>query len=454
MTDLPPDFDPAYYNAVDQIFHSQWATQKLARLTLMRRWIEQLWPHGHPTRFIHIAGTSGKGSTTRLLEAALSTLAPAGGYYSPHLFDYRERFSLNGQFAPRADITAAWEQVVRPLCIDIHLATPHLIPAFPEITLLIALVLYERHGIEWAAIETGLGGRYDQTCALNVAATLLTNVGNDHEHLLGEHLWQRVLDKAGIARPGVPFFTTVTGAESLAFVRGVCTHVGAPLHTVSDEQVQHLTAELTATLSPIANDHPLLNTRYQHRNAALAFATLRHLFPTLPPAQILTAFASARLPGRFWEVGPHIYADVAHNPDKIATLADQVRHNLPAEQSKYFVIGVSGHRPPLTMLAPLLPLAQAIIITSGFYRAQPLADLQAALAQPAAQATLGEIPLHFVATPAEALTLAQRLRGPADAIILTGSTFLIEQALGADPYLRHINLTYGWRDKPPNQRRS
>ncbi len=95
-----------------------------------------------------------------------------------------------------------------------------------------ALALFERYEVKWAAIETGVGGRYDQTRVLDVEATVLTNVGGDHAHMLGPTLWQRVLDKAGIARPGVPFFTTERDPESLEIIAAICQDVGAPLTVV------------------------------------------------------------------------------------------------------------------------------------------------------------------------------------------------------------------------------
>ena len=86
--------DFPYYNAVDQIFHAEWSTAKLARLELLRESIHALWPGGHPTRLVHVAGTGGKGSTCRFLEVGFGCVGKAGAFMSPHLFDYRERFSI------------------------------------------------------------------------------------------------------------------------------------------------------------------------------------------------------------------------------------------------------------------------------------------------------------------------------------------------------------------------
>ncbi len=156
-TDFP------YYNTVDQIFHAEWSAPKLARQELVRRSIAVLWPHGHPTKLIHVAGTGGKGSTCRFLEMGLSTVGKAGAFMSPHLFDYRERFSINGEFVSRTDVIEAWEERIRPHCVALALDERRHTHTFLETSILIALAIYEKHDVEWAAMETGVGGRYDQT---------------------------------------------------------------------------------------------------------------------------------------------------------------------------------------------------------------------------------------------------------------------------------------------------
>ena len=189
-----------YYNVVDQIFHAEWSIAKLARLDLLRESIDALWPTGHPTRLIHVVGTGGKGSTARFLEMGFGLLGKAGAFMSPHLFDYRERFSVGGEFVSQEDVQWAWEKRVRPWVTWLALNRPHHVHTFHEVSILMALSLFEKHEVQWGALEAGIGGRYDQTRAVDVAAVALTNVGSDHANLLGDELWQRVLDKAGARR--------------------------------------------------------------------------------------------------------------------------------------------------------------------------------------------------------------------------------------------------------------
>jgi len=433
-----------YYNVVDQIYHAEWSIVKLARHELLRRSIAALWPDGHPTRLIHVAGTGGKGSTCRFLELGLSCVGTAGAFMSPHIFDYRERFSINGEFVAREEVMAAWEERVRPHCVRIATDNPAHVHTFHETSILIALTLFERHNVEWAAIETGVGGRYDQTRALDVAATALTNVGSDHAHLLGSELWQRALDKAGIARPGVPFFTTEQAPATLEIIRQVCAATGAPLVEVGDADVAALEAALhTHTLDPTPDS--LLHADYQKRNAALALAVIRWLVPTIDEDALLRAFASARLLGRFWRVEDDIYADIAHNAEKIEALSGEIRRQF-GDRGKILVVGISGQRISSKVFRSLADIAHTIIVTSASFKGQDPARVRDEV-----KSIVGDIPVLVAFEPQQALRTARSLQREGEIIILTGSTYMIEQALNPDPYLRYMSAHFGWRMEEPHE---
>jgi dihydrofolate synthase/folylpolyglutamate synthase len=433
-----------YYNTVDQIYHAEWSIAKLARHELLRRSLAALWPGGHPTRLIHIAGTGGKGSTCRFLEMGFGCIGKAGAFMSPHLFDYRERFSISGEFVSQADIMAAWEDRVRPHCVQLATDNPANIHTFHEVSILIALTLFEQHSVEWAALETGVGGRYDQTRALDVVATALTNVGSDHAHMLGDERWQRVLDKAGIARPGTPFFTTDTDAENLAIIAQVCAAESAPLHRVGAEAVAALEAELHIhTLDPSADS--LLHADYQKCNAALALAVIRHLAPAIDETAVLRAFANARLLGRFWKVEENIYADIAHNAEKIEALSGEIRKQF-GERGKILVVGISGQRVSTKVFRALADIAHTIIVTSASFKGQDPARVREEV-----KGIVGDIPVLLTFEPQQALRTARSLQRGDDLIILTGSTYMIEQALNPDPYLRHMSAHFGWRLQEPHE---
>jgi dihydrofolate synthase/folylpolyglutamate synthase len=438
------EYNFPYYNVVDQIYHTEWAAAKLARLELLAESIATLWPQGHPTRLVHVAGTGGKGSTCRFLEMGLGCVGRAGAFFSPHLFDYRERFSIAGEFASQADVTAAWEKRIRPFCTQLSLRNAAHTHTFHEVSILMALALWEQHEVAWAALETGIGGRYDQTRALDVAACALTNIGSDHAHMLGPELWQRVLDKAGIARPGVPFLTSDRNPHSLEIVQQVCDHAGAPLAIVGEADVAALTAELAAhTVAPSAES--LIHADYQKWNAALALAVIRTLQPDLDEHCVVDAFANATLLGRFWRVEEGIYADIAHNAEKIEALTGEIRREF-GDAGKILVVGISGQRVPGKVFAALASVAHTIIVTSASYKGQEPARVREEI-----QAVVGDTPVLLAIEPRQALRTARAIQRPGDVIILTGSTYMIEQALNPDPYLRHLSATFGWRTQEPNE---
>jgi dihydrofolate synthase/folylpolyglutamate synthase len=433
-----------YYNAVDQIYNAEWTLGKLARLELLTESIHALWPQGHPTRLIHVVGTSGKGSTSRFLEMGLSRQGKAGAFMSPHLFDYRERFSINGEFVSQTDVTWAWEQRVRPHCVQLALRNPHQTHTFHEVSILIALALFEQHEVTWAAIEASIGGRYDQTRALEVVATVLTNVGSDHQHLLGKEQWQRVLDKAGAARPGVPFFTSEQEPATLTIIQQVCQAARAPFYWLSPARMTEWSNKFH-TLPTTSTNQGLIEASYQKWNAALALEVVAHLCPQLDQKEVLDRLERAHLLGRLWKVADGLYADVAHNTEKVRVLAGEVEARFGA-LGKILVIGLSGHRVAREVFAPLVKLARAIVITSASFKGQEPEKIYAELAPLAS-----DRPLLVVRDPQQALHVAQSMRRTDDVVIITGSTYTIEQALNPDPHLRYLNSSFGWRSAVDSQ---
>jgi len=431
-----------YYNVLDQIYHAEWSTEKLARLEVLRESIRALWPQGHPTRLVHVVGTGGKGSTCRFLETGFGLVGKAGAFMSPHLFDYRERFSIGGEFVSQQDVQWAWEEIVRPYAIARSLAHPQQIHTFHEVSILIALALFEKYGVEWAALEAGIGGRYDQTRALDCVATALTHVGSDHANLLGEEQWQRVLDKAGAARAGMPFFTTETSAENLEIIDAVCRDTGAPFTRIEDRDVRALENVAERAGLEIAPDS-LLHAPYQKWNASLAAAVVHHFYPELDLGTLVTAFAGARLLGRFWKVEEGVYADIAHNFEKINALATEIRAQF-GDAGKILILGMSGKRLPGRIFGALAEMAKTIIVTGASYKGLDPGKVAAEVVPLA-----GDTPTFVVAEPRHALEAARAMRQPGDVILLTGSTYMIEQALNPDPYLRTLGSTFGWRLQTP-----
>jgi dihydrofolate synthase/folylpolyglutamate synthase len=279
---------------------------------------------------------------------------------------------------------------------------------------------------------------------VDAAAVALTNVGSDHAHLLGDPLWQRVLDKAGAARKDVPFFTSEENPANIEIIRQVSAHTGAPLHVVGQADVNNLIAGLAAHNIDVTTDS-LLHAPYQKWNASLAASVIRRFAPAIDEAALLRTFAGARLLGRFWRVDEGIYADIAHNYEKINALAGEIREQF-GDAGKILVLGMSGKRFPAKIFGALAAMAKTIIVTGASYKGLDPGKVAAEVTPLA-----GDTPTLVVADPRHALDAARAMRQPGDIILLTGSTYMIEQALNADPHLRTLGASFGWRMEQPSE---
>lgn len=153
-------------------------------------------PQQHFTS-IHIAGTNGKGSTSHMLAAILQTAGyKVGLYTSPHLKDFRERIKVNGQMCSQ-DFVVDFIQQMQPHIEEIE-------PSFFELTVAMAFQYFAKEKVDIAVIETGLGGRLDSTNIVKPVLSIITNIGYDHQNLLGNTLAQIAFEKAGIIKPQTP----------------------------------------------------------------------------------------------------------------------------------------------------------------------------------------------------------------------------------------------------------
>lgn len=430
------DFDPAYLVTLDEIYHCYWTARKKRRIGQLRKALEHFWPDGHPARCVHLSGTNGKGSVAHYLVQGLQHAAAAGGtgqagtltgsWTGPHVFDYAERLHLGTEPAPHAEIADVYRGTVAPYLETLPEGEAL---GFPEVGILLALHLFERHGVAWGMMESGVGGRYTPLMALPAAASLVTNVGGDHPLSLGQELWQRALEKAGVARPGVPFFTAATG-DAREYVVRAARAEGADVHTIDDDDLA-ATRDLLGERADALPDPEIANL-------ALAAGLIRHFYPDADPAELLAAM-TARLPGRFWQPEPRVIVDVAHNREKIAHLADRLKREFPGQRFR-FLLGLTRQRDPIEMFEPLLEIAASLAVTSASYPGRDPADVASQLRRAFQPVAVHQDPCEAYARELDALEEGQHL-------VLTGSAYMIDQALNPNPYIGHMNATFGWRGK-------
>jgi len=416
-----PLFDPAYLVTLDELYHAQWFAWKKKRILLLEEAVRYFWPDGHPSRLIHVTGTNGKGSVVFYLEQGLRFSGNTGSWTGPHVFDYAERFHIDGEIVSHDDITRIYREKLLPY--QQKLIENHVDDAltFAELGILLALHLFQQYDVKWGMMEVGAGGRYTPLMALPMAACILTNVGDDHPETLGAELWQRALEKAGIARPGIPFFTSAE-EPALSYVKKSAEVEGAPIFIVENNELEFI--------KKIKGEQP----GYKLRNLALALKVIRHFYPGF---QLESHHITAELPARFWKVTPNIIADVSHNPDKIQRLAEQLKFSYPTRKFN-FLIGLSRSRDARQVFAPILELADHIVVTGASYAGQNPQRLADLLRQDFKDIEVIEDPKTAFEHEKNRITGDQIL-------VLTGSAYMIDQALNPNPYFKHLNATFGRR---------
>ena len=301
---------------------------------------------GHPERHfpsVHIAGTNGKGSTCAFVAAELRARGlKVGLYTSPHLVSVRERIEVDG-IPIGEDAFAEWTSFLQS-------EIERLDASFFEATTAIAFADLAARGVDVAVIEVGLGGRLDSTNVITPLVSVVTKIAREHTDYLGTDLATIAREKAGIAKPGVPF---VTGERDPAVRAELAAEAGrrgaAPVILVD-------------TTRPPTRRLGLLG-RHQQTNAWVALEALNRLPPPFGPAGDTwpESFGRAYVPGRFDVRGKWIF-DVAHNPDGALVLADTLRDCNPP-RPRHALVGVLGDKDYLGMIDALAPQVDAFVFT-------------------------------------------------------------------------------------------
>ncbi|MEN3000489.1 MAG: folylpolyglutamate synthase/dihydrofolate synthase family protein [Armatimonadota bacterium] len=420
-------------------------------------------PHRH-LRVVHITGTNGKGSTTALVASILKEAGyRVGAYFSPYVFDFRERILIDGEpIAPALLVEGV--QRCQPLIEQLHDTEYGQVTEF-ELKTALAFWAYAQRDVDFAVMEVGLGGRLDATNVIVPTVSVLVSVGLDHTDRLGPTHRDIAYEKGGIIKPGRPVVSGVLHPDAREMVEAVARRRGAPLLQVmptvepppsgspfergnrgvvspTQDEAQD---SLLYTPLPSPTDsavrlqkgdwmldlHPRLIGGYQRHNVACAVGAvlcLREQGYAVPDEAIERGVARAWLPGRMQVVSesPRVVLDGAHNPDAAAALA----HTLP-QVFKYrrliLVFGMLHPHEPQQVLRHLLPLAEIAIFTRApSERAYPPSELLAC-AQRWQRETGNRYPLHLEVCeqPQQAFQDALRRADPDDLVLITGSFYLV-----------------------------
>lgn len=330
-------------------------------------------------RFIHVAGTNGKGSTCAMVESICRAAGLRVGLFtSPHLVAFSERIQVNRRPIPESEVARLVQEfqlLLKQFPTDEH-------PTFFEVVTVMALRHFAAQNCDLVIWETGLGGRLDATNIVQPLASVITNIQYDHQKYLGESLASIAAEKAGIIKPGIPVVTATDAPEALEVIRQTAQARHASLTLVRPEQAHQ--PPLDALSLPLLGEH-------QRMNAAVALATVQVLgqldLPALPGHGTETAEISTRLkaglqtaardqtirlglsrvhwPGRLQLVtrpsGQRILLDGAHNLSGAQCLAAAL-HTCFAEAKPAFILGILRDKDWEHMCGILAPLASRILL--------------------------------------------------------------------------------------------
>jgi dihydrofolate synthase/folylpolyglutamate synthase len=398
---------------------------------------------GHPEsawRAVHIAGTNGKGSVTAMVETALRRAGHrTARYTSPHLDRLEERFEIDGEPVTSAQL----EQVASDFfdIVDRLRANGGLtvLPTFFEATTAMAFELFRRGGVEVGVIEVGLGGRFDATNVLSPSVTAITSIDFDHERHLGRTLAEIAMEKAGIAKTGVPMIVGSVSVEAHASIAAVCNERRAQLidaaHRVDVAvSMERGVASFRATTPtrPYPQVRLALRGRHQAANALVALRVLEccdEAGIAVGPDAIVAGLRDARWPARLewlhipaplegvpYEGSQRLLVDAAHNPAGARALADYLRDSGHAPLP--IVLAVMQDKDVEGMLRAIVPVASSIVTTETSSARTMTAEALAATVARLAP----DLAVRAEANPEMAVRLALT-EGPA--AVAAGSIYLI-----------------------------
>ena len=344
-------------------------------------------------KFVHIAGTNGKGSTAAMLASALKASGFRTGLFtSPYLARFNERMRINGREIEDEALCALVERI-RPAAdaMDDH-------PTEFELMTAAALLWFRQERCDIVVLETGLGGRLDATNVIGAPEVcVITNIGLDHTAVLGDTVEQIAAEKAGILKRGTECVLYEQTESVEAVVRARCAELDVPLHVADFSAIVPEFDSLDGQVFSYKRQPcaiPLLGA-HQRKNAAVVLETLEVLRRKgwkLPESEAEHGLYAVNWPARFEIVQeePPFVVDGGHNPQCARTVAENLEHYFPGRR-RVLLLGVLADKDYPAMLEILASAAEAFVcVTPDSERALPAAELAKALARFAKPVTVAE----------------------------------------------------------------
>ncbi|WP_253405855.1 folylpolyglutamate synthase/dihydrofolate synthase family protein [Pontibacter sp. HSC-36F09] len=383
----------------------------------------------HKFKTVHVAGTNGKGSSSHMLAAVLQSAGYKTGLYtSPHLKSFTERVRVNGAELPQ-DYLIRFVEQHKDLFEQVK-------PSFFEMTVALAFQYFADEQVDVAVIEVGLGGRLDSTNIISPELSLITNIGLDHQALLGDTLPEIAGEKAGIIKPHTPAVISTKQADIVQVFEQKAANEQAPLYFATDSirvhvLEQHLEGQVydvyldgNLWLPSLQSDLAGVYQQYNLPGVLKSLLLLRERGFSISDEAIRQGIANTKsitgLKGR-WQVlrvNPLTICDTGHNVDGIKQILYQLHALNP--KKVHMVFGAVNDKDVTTILQLLPKEYTYYFCQAQIPRALPVGELQEKASQVGLQ---GEA----YATVSAAIAAARRNAKPDEVIFIGGSTFVVAE---------------------------
>ena len=338
-------------------------------------------------KFIHIAGTNGKGSTTSMIaEILMGAGYKVGMYTSPFIEEFEERIQINRNNIPKEKLASLMDEV--KAAVDKVIEDGYSHPTEFEIITVLMLLYFKKENIDFGVIEVGLGGTLDSTNVITPVLQVITSISFDHTNLLGNTLEEIAGEKAGIIKSGIPTVIYPQKAEALKVIENKCSEMNSKLYiancdnfkfenVVNEDRPYQLLKYNNEVdiLLPLLGEHQITNLSV----AMTSIEVLNNINMTnILLDRIVKSIKNVKWKGRLEVLSknPYVVIDGAHNIQGIETLSRNIKKYFKYE-NLYLILGILADKDVQEMIKVIAPMAKKIYaVTPNSIRAELAEDLK------------------------------------------------------------------------------
>lgn len=387
-------------------------------------------PH-EDLKFLHVAGTNGKGSVTAMLQSILTEAGyRTGGFYSPYVFDFRERIQINRELIPTEEV-AGLTELLKPVSEKME-GTSLGGPTEFEFKTAMGFLFWKKMVCDYVCLEVGLGGRLDATNVVTPVISIITEIGLDHQQYLGETIEEIAGEKGGIIKPGIPCVCGATNPNAQKTIKEIAKDRNALFWQLGKEIVLEKANEHYRVFTPVSRHDGLYTNllgSFQARNMAVAVGALDASGIVYSEKALIDGLKKVCLPGRMQVVceEPFVLMDGAHNPQAAEQVMQSIEECFPEKKIRLVFSSSLGHNSRETLSAFSRKIKCLYLTTMENERSMGMEELLSV----AREAGIEGTKTRQYSSPKEALAKACEDWQKGEIILVTGSFYLLSEALPA-----------------------